>query len=73
MRVLIVLLLLSQTTARRGGSSRGSSREDPVPEDHGFHGDPDRDLQATARLRQPMHSLLPTKTDLPIKKLAKKT
>ena len=47
-------------------------QEDPVPEDHGFHGVPDRDLQATVHLRQPIQHRLDRTNHLVIKKLVKR-
>lgn len=51
--------------------------EDPVPEDHGFHGVPDRDHQAIVRLRQPIQLRLDRTNHLSslkrvIKKLVKR-
>ena len=47
-------------------------QEDPVPEDHGFHGVRDRDLQATVHLRQPILHRLDRTNHLVIKKLVKR-
>ena len=47
-------------------------QEDPVPEDLGFHGVPDRDRQATVHLRQPIQHRLDRTNHLAIKKLVKR-
>ena len=47
-------------------------QEDPVPEDHGSHGVPDRDRQATQRLRQLIQHRLGHTNHLAIKKLVKR-